>query len=44
MPSDLWQKTNYIQDLSFLKSCNIFEYDISKANINMLYYYGKIVS
>ena len=42
MPSDLWQKTNYIQDLSFLKSCNIFEYDISKANINMLYYYGKI--
>lgn len=42
MISTLWDRTNYTQDLSLLKSCNIYEYDISKANINMLYYYGKL--
>lgn len=32
----LWQKTNYKSDIQFLIDTNIYEYDISKANINIL--------
>jgi hypothetical protein len=40
--SRLYEKVNYTQDLGLLKSCNIFEYDIEKANINILYHRGLI--
>lgn len=42
MNSQLWQKVNYTQDLNLLKSCDIYEYDIEKANISVLYDAGKI--
>lgn len=35
-------KLNYTQDIAYVLNSHIYEYDISKANINILYYYGKI--
>lgn len=32
----LWQKANYRSDIQFLIDTNIYEYDISKANISVL--------
>jgi hypothetical protein len=34
---DLYNKTNYTADISYLSNVFITEYDISKANINVLY-------
>lgn len=33
----LWDKTTYTADISYLTNVFIYEYDISKANINILY-------
>lgn len=43
MNSGLWNNITYKnKEISFLVSSYIFEYDISKANINILYFYNKI--
>lgn len=42
MYSELWEKTNYTTDAMYIISRHIYEYDISKANINVLYYLGEI--
>lgn len=34
--NDLWDKKNYLIDLPYIISTNIYEYDIRKANINVL--------
>ena len=34
---ELWQHVNYTSDISYLNNVFIFEYDIQKANINVLY-------
>ena len=36
MRNNLWEKISYLADIKYIISGNIFEYDISKANINML--------
>ena len=38
----LYEQTNYIADIDYLLSTYIREYDISKANINILFRYGVI--
>lgn len=40
--NNLYQQTNYMTDVDYLISTYIREYDISKANINILYKYGVI--
>ena len=40
MSSDLYKQTNYTANIPFMISNIIKEYDISKANINILYKYG----
>lgn len=40
--SDIADKTNYLVDIPLLINANITEYDISKANISILYSYGII--
>ena len=40
--NNLYQQTNYMADVDYLISTYIREYDISKANINILYKYGVI--
>lgn len=40
--SDLWNRKNYLMDIPFLIASNIYEYDIQKANINVLYSLGLI--
>lgn len=40
--SNLYSKTDYVTNFKFIKSVNIIEYDISKANINTLYEAGVI--
>lgn len=42
MYSKLYENFNYTIDLNFIVSSYIREYDISKANINILLYYGAI--
>lgn len=39
---DLYEKKNYITHIPFIHSVLIREYDIEKANINVLYKYGAI--
>lgn len=39
---NLWERVNYIADISYLTNVFVTEYDISKANINVLYTYGAI--
>lgn len=39
---DLWQKVNYTADISYLSNVLIYEYDISKCNINILFLKGII--
>ncbi len=38
--SDIADKTNYLVDIPLIINANIIEYDISKANITILYSYG----
>ena len=38
----LWDKTTYTADISYLTNVFIYEYDISKANINILFAKGVI--
>ena len=38
----LWNEVNYSSDVSYLNNVFIYEYDISKANINVLYSKGAI--
>lgn len=38
----LYEQTNYLADIDYLLSVYIREYDISKANINILFKYGVI--
>lgn len=38
MASELYKKKNFLLDLPYLISIPIYEYDISKANINILYH------
>ena len=38
----LWEKTNYTSSISYLTNVFITEYDIEKANINVLYTKGMI--
>ena len=38
----LWDKTTYTADISYLTNVFIYEYDISKANINILFTKGVI--
>lgn len=38
----LWDNINYIAEISYLPNTLIYEYDISKANINVLYSKGVI--
>ena len=40
--SNYWSKTNYLAPIPYVVNSYITEYDISKANINILYYYGVI--
>lgn len=40
--SNLWSKTNYLAPYPCITNKYITEYDISKANINILLYYGAI--
>ena len=40
--SELWKQQNYLVDIPYLISNHIYEYDISKANINVLYALGEI--
>ena len=40
--SDLYKKDNYLTNLSYLKNTTIIEYDLSKANINILKVAGVI--
>lgn len=40
--NNLYKQINYISDVDYLISTYIREYDISKANINVLYKYGAI--
>lgn len=40
MNSNLWEMTNYTTDVSYIGSQYIYEYDIRKANINVLYELG----
>lgn len=42
MYSELWKHTNYTIDIQYVIARHIYEYDISKANINVLYYLGEI--
>lgn len=35
-------KVNYTKNIPYVLNNHIYEYDISKANINILYYYGEI--
>ena len=42
MYSGYWKSKNYICNIPFIISRHIYEYDISKANINVLYYLGEI--
>lgn len=36
MSNNLWERINYLIDKPYILSSNIYEYDISKANINIL--------
>ena len=36
MSQQLWERINYLTDKPFILSSNIYEYDITKANINVL--------
>ena len=38
----IYDKVNYTSDISYLANTIIYEYDISKANINVLYSKGAI--
>ena len=38
--SSLWKEFNYVRNEKLIKSANIIEYDISRANITMLRKYG----
>lgn len=40
--TNLWEKKNYLMSIPFLIAHNIYEYDIQKANINVLYSLGLI--
>lgn len=42
MADELYEKVNYLADISLLINANITEYDISKANITMMLSYGLI--
>ena len=42
MVSMLWKEKNYLTDAQYIIGRHIYEYDISKANINVLYYLGEI--
>lgn len=42
MYSELWKQANYLLDVQYIISRHIYEYDMSKANINVLYYLGEI--
>ena len=42
MFSNLWEKTSYTAPLDYIINSKIIEYDISKANINVLLYKGLI--
>ena len=41
MSSKIYDNINYSSDISYLTNTFIYEYDISKANINILYTKGK---
>ena len=38
----LWQRKTYLTALPYIVSKHIYEYDIKKANINVLYAIGEI--
>ena len=40
--SELWRMTNYIANINYITNAYIFEYDIEKANINILWSKGVI--
>lgn len=42
MNNELWEKRNYLLDIPYVIAHNIYEYDIRKANINVLYSIGEI--
>lgn len=42
MSSELWKKINYITDADFIVGSNIYEFDIEKCNIHILYNCGII--
>lgn len=44
MSSDLYKAISYTTDIQCLKDCNIYEYDIAKANISVLFDRGLISS
>lgn len=44
MSSELYKAINYTTDLQCIKDCNIYEYDIAKANISVLLDRGLISS
>ena len=40
--SELWKNKNYLSDIPYLISHHIYEYDMTKANINVLLWLGEI--
>lgn len=42
MPTSLWKSVNYKTPIRYLVNTYIREYDLSKANINALFYMGRI--
>ena len=42
MDNNLWQYRTYLLDVPYIIAHNIYEYDIRKANINVLYALGEI--
>ena len=42
MPTDLWRSYNYKTPIKYYVNTFIREYDLSKANINALYYMGRV--
>ena len=44
MSSELYKAISYTTDIQCLKDCNIYEYDIAKANISVLFDRGLISS
>ena len=40
--SDIWSQIRYLAPYNYILDSNIVEFDIEKANINVLLYYGAI--